>query len=437
MSSRVFFVGIKGVGMTPLALIYQELGQRVSGSDLQTEQITDSVLKDAGITVYNFDAANITPDIDLVIYSGAYRQGDHPELVRAKQLGLKLIPQAEALSGVINTKASLLAVCGVGGKTTTSGMVAQVYDFLGQGGWFVGVSQVSKALKPGHIDSSDLFVVEADEYAIAPGINNRPKFDLFKPKVIICTNLAYDHPDIYPNFEATLETFARFFNSLPDDGVLIIKSKDLALIQSRLVKSIKTVEVEVNASKEVELQVIGRMNQLNAQSVLLALVHLGLDQDQIRQGLKEFAGTKRRLEVVAQKDEILYLDDYGHHPDEIKLTLEAVKEAYPENRLIVIFHPHTLSRTKALIKDFASCFNKASEVIVAPIFTSARESDDQSVTAADLAEAIRPNQPQVQSMGSFGQIVEYTKSIRQAKDIVLTLGAGDIYKIHQDLLTNS
>lgn len=429
---KVHFVGIKGVGMTPLALMLQDLGIKVQGSDTPETQITDQVLAKRDIQVSDFSPANITADLDVVIYSGAYKKTVHPELIKAKELGIYTISQAEALATLIAEK-KLIAVCGVGGKTTTTGMMAQVFSELNQGGWFVGVSQISQNLVPGKIDDSPFFVAEADEYAITPGIDNRPKFSLYKPQIIICTNLAYDHPDIYPDFEATKKVFAEFFNQLPPEGLLVIKQKDLDLIQDLLKPETKIALVE-NNHESLELQVIGQMNQLNAQAVMLACAHLKLDLSKVRAGLAKFAGTKRRLELVADQDQIIYLDDYGHHPDEIKLTLAAIKQNYPDKRIRVVFHAHTLTRTKALLQEFGQSFSQADEVLVAPIFTSARETDDQSVTAQKLAEQISKHHHQVQAFDDVKEIVDYLKKSRRPNDLILTLGAGDIYKIHQQLV---
>lgn len=426
-------VGIKGVGMTPLALMFQDVGVEVQGSDTNQSQITDQILNDRKINVLEFDKNNIDSNIDLVVYSGAYKKSVHPELTKAEDQGIYSITQAEALATLISDK-RLIAVCGVGGKTTTTGMTAQVFDHLGKGGWFVGVSQISDNLEPAKIDNSDLFVAEADEYAISPGEDNRPKFALYNPEVIICTNLAYDHPDIYPDFETTKQTFVDFFNRLPEGGLLIISVTDYQLIKDKLKKHFQVKILDPTSLGRIDLQVIGQMNQQNAQAVLVACGHLGIDESGVRSGLKQFSGTKRRLELIADQDEVLYMDDYGHHPDEIKLTLEAIKSKYPQRRLIVVFHPHTLSRTKALLTEFSQCFDAADVVILAPIFTSARESDDQSIDSAKLAQAIKPNLASVIAFENFDQIIDHLQEIRQPNDIILTLGAGDIYKIHEQLL---
>jgi UDP-N-acetylmuramate--alanine ligase len=452
---KVFVVGIKGVGTAPVAAMLSKTGKLVSGSDTNEPQITDSLLAEAAIEVSVFDAANITDDIDLVIYSGAYKLDAHPELLAAKEKSIPCIPQAEALASILNQKEDLICVCGVGGKTTTSAMGASIHATAQKGGWFVGVSDVNKELAPAFTDDSSLFIAESDEYAIAPPIDTRPKFALYNPKIIICTNILYDHPDIYPSFEKTLEVFAEFFNTLPQDGLLLIRHKDLERVKSLLTTkaTIQTYGSEItsdwqlieglsstwrgiykNTTVDFSLQVPGEMNGLNALSLIAAHVHLKLlVLDHVVQGLAEYAGTKRRLEVIKNHGDILYMDDYGHHPLEVELTLSALKAKYPHKRLIVAFHPHTLSRTKSLLKEFGQAFGLADMILIPDIFASARELDDGSITSQNVVDEINKASSKASYLPTFDEIIQFIKKHRQPGDIILTMGAGNIYQIHKEL----
>ena len=453
-NKRFHLVGIKGVGMTPLAIMLKELGNTVTGSDTLESQITDEILRQHDISVTEFSPDTITQEIDVVVYSGAYMVSRHPELQKAEELMLPLASQAMMLAELVNTK-DHIAVCGVGGKTTTSGMGATVFNYLGYGGWFSGVSKINGTLPGGHIDDSELMIVEADEYAIATRSDSRPKFALYNPKVIICTHLAHDHPDIYESFDKTLDTFAQFFNRLPDDGALIINPRDLHLLENRLNTKAKVITFAEDPTADwcikksgmnmlynlfhedqeyqLNMSVIGTMNAENATALVAACDFLKLDIDEVLKGITEFKGTKRRLEIIREENNILYMDDYGHHPDEINVTLSAIKNQYPDKRLVVIFHPHTLSRTSALLEEFGNSFVAADQILLAPIFASAREYDDGSVSLRDLHQAIESSFHKVESFKDFDAIAEEIKEIRKPGDIILTLGAGDVYKVHEKL----
>jgi len=452
---KVHMVGIKGVGMTPVALILDDLGIKVTGSDYSDTQITDQILTERKISISSFNKENISDDVDLVIYSGAYKRETNEELLSAFSKKIHTISQAEALASLINEKQKLVCVCGVGGKTTTSAMIASIMDENKSGGWFVGVSRFNGDTVSGKIDESDYFVAEADEYAVSPPINLSPKFSLYLPKIVVCTNILYDHPDVYPDFDTTLKAFAELFNRVPKDGLLIIRLADLEKVRPYLDLScqIQTYGIEDEADwkllpsdnnqsyiiksqdQEIEIKpwLIGAMNALNATAALAACSYLRINSELVINTLNEFKGVKRRLEIIKEEADILYLDDYGHHPREIEVTLASLKKVYPDRRLLVIFHPHTLSRTKALFKEFTQSFKNADHLIIAEIFTSAREQDDNSISSRDLVKEIAINQDGVEYGSSFGEIIDRVKQIRRPKDIILTLGAGDIYKIHDQL----
>lgn len=442
--------------MTPVALIFQDLGKQITGSDTTASQITDAVLEQRGITILEFNEHNITPEINLVVYSGAYRL-DHPELEKAKSLDIPVISQAEALAAVTRDK-KLVAVCGVGGKTTTSAMLATVFQKAHTDpSWFVGVSTFNNDWVPGRFGGGEYFIAEADEYAISPQNDPRPKFALYSPRVIVCTNILHDHPDIYPTFEDTLAAFTAFFNKLPEDGLLLIRPKDLALIKKNLRTQCRVITYDLEdstgdykiahmpddsfyvtndeyRSPTIFMQTVGEHNILNAASSFIVARELGLSTDSIIEGLQSFSSSKRRLEKVGYKDGVLYYDDYGHHPFEIKKTLEALKKRFLDKRIITVFNPHTYSRTKALFNEYIDSFNHTDILIVDDIFSSARESSDPSISGEILANAIKTTNPNTVYLGSRENIVTYLQENRKPGDVIITLGAGDVYKIHQELL---
>lgn len=464
---KIHAVGIKGVGVSSLAIILKQIGHTVEGSDTAEIQITDTSLSQAQIPVAEFESVELNPDYDLIIYSGAYNPTSNPVLKQARQLELTTLSLAEATAALLH-KRKLICVCGVGGKTTTSSMLAYGLKSNSEVGYLVGVSQLTDSEPAARWgNETGYFIIEADEYAIDPPEDTRPKFDLYQPEIVICTHLAYDHPDIYQDFDQTLDTFASLFNRIPKSGCLIINQEDYNLIKDRLSDQVEVVILKVTTRHErasiseteadqaeaypqfdpdtstlnlddqnkhdLQLKTIGQVNQLNAALASVAVVKADLNLVSFLEQLKDFSGVKRRQELIKQEAGVTYFDDYGHHPDEIKLTLEAIAQAFPDKRLIVVFHPHTLSRTKKLLTEFALAFNLADQVLVAPIFASAREVDDQSISSEVLANEIKNRGTQAQAYSDFETIINRLKQVRRRGDLILTLGAGDIYKIHQYL----
>ncbi len=453
--SRVHFVGIKGVGMTALALCFQDLGLTVTGSDTDQPQITDPTLKSHQIHPLPFSPANIHSRLDLIIHSAAYSKDQHPELIKAASLQLPLVNQATALAQLANTK-TLIAVCGVGGKTTTTSMLIWIFTQLGLNpSWAVGVSGVG-SLPPGKFTSGKHFILEADEYAIAPPHDTRPKLALYKPQVVICTNINYDHPDIYSTYQDTATVFTNFFSTIPSSGLLIInhQTKNLTSLLSSLASPFTTFGTSNQAewslhtsssqppsftlhhqhtSHPLHLPLPGTANALNASAAIIAAHHFHTSPRQALAELTHFPGIKRRLETIKNQDHILYLDDYAHHPTEIASTLTALKHHYPKRRLLVAFQPHTYSRTQALLPEFSTCFTAADQVFIVPIFASAREPKSSAISSNTLASSIKKHHPAVSYFSSFSDLSRHLNHIKQPHDIILTLGAGDIYQLHQQL----
>jgi len=451
---ELHLVGIKGVGMTATALCLQDQGKVITGSDTLEPQITDQILTKRHIPVTTFDQVSLT-QTQLVVFSGAYSL-DNQVLAKARKKHLLCLPQAQVLSHLIRDKKSI-CVSGVGGKTTTTSMLSWIFHVLDKKpSWFVGTSQINQTLPPGKFDTGPDFIVEADEYAINPPVDTRPKFSLFNPKIIICTNLLFDHPDIYSNPQETLDTFISFFRRLPNGGHLIINAQTPALNHIR--QELPGVNIHSfgpasstadwkyhynpsdqaitltspNQSITFTLGMFGAHNVANATAALIAAHLSGLSLESAAKSLKSFRGLKRRLELVQSKEEIDYFDDYAHHPHEIKAAILSLKQQFPERRLIVVFQAHTFSRTQALINDFSKAFTGADELIVLPIFASAREVSG-SITGQDLAKAISKNHQATHFMESFPQTISWLKSFRRSGDVIVTLGAGDLYHLHQNL----
>ncbi len=458
---RVHFTGIKGVGMTALACIFQDCGCSVTGSDTSESFITDKILGEKGIRIENSflpeTIAAVKPD--LVIFTAAHGGETNGEVQVAKSLGIPVLSQGEALGLFQKTKTGI-SIAGVGGKTTTTAMLATILDSAGMHpSYMIGVGEVPSLNAPGRYDhAGNVFVTEADEYACSPQ-NTRPKFYYQTPKVIVLTNVAFDHPDIYDSPEETLKTFEAFIKKLPDDG-LLIANNDNPLSQLLLERTTcnrltygasesadwminrYTVFDEqahfgiANGQKErvFRLNVPGRVNAYNATAAALAAEFLGLSDEDIQKGLLAFTGTKRRFEKITQINSTYLYDDYAHHPDEVKATIESAQNWFADKRIIIIFQPHTYSRTKALFSQFATSLDLADTVILTDIYASAREKSDPTVSSQQLAETIAKEHDHVYYCAGEGEVTKRLFSENLTDTVIITMGAGNVYTWHEEII---
>jgi len=464
----IHFIGIKGVGMTPLAIIAKETGIEVTGSDVAEKFITDVPLKKAGITpLIGFDQDHIG-NAELVITTGAHGGFDNPEVKAAQSKGHTILTKGEAVGEfmdgqILGTSYKGISVAGTHGKTTTAAMLATIFTYLGKDpGYLIGTSEIpSLAGMPGHFGNGQFFIAEADEYATEPKHDTTPQFWHQHPLVALVTNIEHDHPDIYPTIAAVRNAFREFVNQLSDNGMLVacgdgeqvkkllseyksnVKTYGFSPLNEYIVSHFSVSNKQTTFSvhwKDVDLgtftlQVTGKHNALNALGAALVALELGIPLEDVKKALYTFTGTKRRLEYIGElASGALVYDDYAHHPTEIQSTLKAIGELYPEKNIICIFQPHTYSRTKELFSDFAASFSDADTVILLPIFASARETEDTSVSSSILAEAIRRRQNNVFMLETIEDVVEYIDKNRLGEDtVILTMGAGDVYKIAERL----
>lgn len=458
---RIHFTGLKGVGMTALACCARDLKIKVGGSDVAEVFVTDKVLKQQKIPwKIGFSADHLRPRPDLVITTGAHGGLSNPEVLAAGEQKIPVLTQGQALGKLMEGKEGI-AVCGVGGKSTIAAMMATVLSFGRRyPSYAVGVATINPLGPGGKYDKGREFVAEADEYANSPGVDNRPKFSFQKPKMIVATNIEYDHPDIYRDFNQTKKIFADFLADLPKDGLLVACADNQNTWETvrGLGPNLQTYGFSSRADwqisksffgqgqtifslayqgviiDEIRIKVPGRFNILNATAVFAVATWLGLDAKTIKMGLLHFGGTRRRFEFIGEVNQIKLYDDYGHHPHEIKEVLLAAKKWFPQNRLLVIFQPHTYSRTKALFHDFAQAFNLADWVAVADIYSSARETETLGINSALLVQEIQKYHPKAVYQPNETQVVDFVARQTLPGDIVLTLGAGSIFQWHQSIL---
>lgn len=461
---RVYLIGIKGVGMTMLAQFLQASGAKVSGSDVAEVFLTDKVLRSAKIKFSSgFSLKNIPPNVKTVIYSSAYTAENNVELAALENNHeIRKFSYAAALGEIFSAHYGV-AVIGSHGKTTTSAWLGYVLDRAGlEPSILVGSSapQLGGSAKLG---AKDLFVAEVDEY--------QNKLQYFQPVGALLNNIDYDHPDFFPTKSSYFQVFANFVAKIPTRGFLVTNDNDAAVrktypyLKGRLINyNLFTDEAAARAaSKRVKLaaydyrleggwqyfqvygygrfkvKLLGRHNVFNALAVIGASLELGLSIDTVKKHLATFKGTTRRAQLLGKYQGISIFDDYAHHPTEIKATLETFSAAYPDKNLVAVFHPHTFTRTKALFKDFARSFSAADTLIVLDIYGSAREerggvSSEELVAAIQAVNKTSKSHQKVVYQADLAAVEKYLRANLKARDLVLLLGAGDIFRVGHNLV---
>lgn len=459
-AKQVHLVGIKGVAMTALAQLLVDLGKTVTGSDVEEAFVTEEILQKLGIQMYvGFSPEHLHASTDYVVFSGAHNGSKNTEVLAAKGKKIPAISHAEALGQLMQGKIGI-SVCGVGGKSTVTAMIAWILEFAGmKPSYAIGVGQAFNLGRTGkYVEESDLMVVEADEYATDPLVDHTPRFMFQTPTVIVCTNLEYDHPDIFNSIEDVKQAYLKFFQKLPDNGTLVINggNAELENLATQLNKEIAIVDISSTISNSwhygtysaekgktsvqflaqgmkytLDLIVPGKFNALNALYATAAAFAVGVPIETSLKALKQFTNTMRRFEDKGIKNGVQYYDDYAHHPIEIEATLTALREWYPKNRVIAAFQSHTYSRTKILLNEFAHAFTQADKVVLIDIFPSAREVFDSTISSDVLAEKIGETGKHAKNLKTIQGVKVYIQKTAKPGDVVITLGAGDLYHIHE------
>lgn len=429
-----YFIGVKGVGMTALTQIFKEKYKiNVIGSDTNEEFFTDKVLRAHRIKFYNgFKIKNLPHRVDLVVISSAYNEQNNIEVKEARNRGLKIIKYSEGLSILFKNNFGI-AVCGSHGKTTTTAMLGYVLKKAGLDPTVIVGSNVPQFKGNALVGKSQYLVVEADEY--------QAKILEYQPKIIIITNIDYDHPDFFKDEKAYREVFWKFIKKLPKDGILVANTGDKNV--NNLIKKVKQQRLPVkvleyslsqrNNIAGLNLKIPGLHNISNALAVFILAKHFNISEKKIIKYLNEFKGTTRRFEYKGKYRGAIIIDDYAHHPSEIQATLKAAREKYSKKRIWCVFHPHTFSRTEAFFDDFAKSFNNADKTIILDIYNSARETKG-NVHSKDLVKAINENHSDALYLPTKEDTMEYLKSNLERNDVLITMGAGDVWKIGGKLL---
>lgn len=447
---KVHFIGIGGISMSGLAEILVDAGFTVTGSDRAPSEITKG-LEDKGIKVfYGQKSENIEEDTKLIVYTAAIKE-DNPEYSRGKSMGIEMLTRAQLLGQIMKNYDTPIAVSGTHGKTTTTSMLTQIL-LSAKTDPTVSVGGMLKAIGGNiRIGHTGMFVTEACEYTNS--------FLSFFPKVSIILNIEEDHLDFFKDINDIRSSFKKFADLLPEDGLLVINA-DIDSYEE-IIKDCKCKVVTVSAQKdadysasnisynekgcaiftgiddeknqtELTLSVPGKHNVSNALAAIAVARFLDIPYETIKAGLCDFDGTDRRFQYKGKIGEVTIIDDYAHHPTEIRATLEAAKN-YPHEKLWLVFQPHTYTRTKSLFNDFVEALSLADEVILADIY-AARETDTLGVSSEQLAEAIKLHGTKANYFGSFDEIEKFLLENCSPGDLLITMGAGDIVKVGENLL---
>ena len=423
-----FFTGIGGIGMSALAQMLASEGNIVAGSDREETPVTD-MLKKKGIQVHiGQTAENLPQELNLLVYSDAVPE-DNPERAAAKERSIAQLSYFQVL-GRVSAGKRTLAVSGTHGKTTTTGMLAKILNDAGAEPSAIIGSIVEDFGSNYLAGESDLFIVEACEY--------RDHLLELTPQVLVVTNLEWDHTDYFPNLAALQATFRHAIERVPAQGTIITRPDDPNI--QPLLENAKATIVDYTKEPAYELRLPGRFNQDNARAAAAAarVIMPEIKDGDIATSLGAFHGTWRRFQY---KGNILggveLFDDYAHHPSAVTETLRALREKMEAEkktgRLIAVFHPHLYSRTRDLLDGFARAFGDADEVILAPIY-AAREPDDGTISSEILAERIKSEGVSVRVADSLADIENLIRSTAKPGDVVITMGAGDIYKVADALV---
>ena len=447
---NVHFIGIGGINMSALAEICINKGYKVTGSDMQESYLVDH-LRDLGAIVHiGQKKENITDDINLVVYTAAISK-DNEEFQAAKNKNILMINRAAFLGQIMREYKNSIAVAGTHGKTSTTSMLSTIFNYAEKDPTILVGGNLSTIGGNVRIGNSEHFITEACEYV--------DSFLNFNPYIAIVLNVEEDHLDYFSGIEEIKASFNKFGKLLPPDGYFIING------DSENTKGI-TYEVEANIIRfgqnpgndavisdikydeegyamfnlkykginlgTFDLSIYGLHNVYNAAAAVIAAIESDIEVDTIKKAIKTYTGVGRRFERKGTYNGALIVDDYAHHPTEVKATLSAAKNL-KKNRMWVVFQPHTYSRTRALLDEFAESFYAADKVIITDIY-AAREPDPGDISSKNLVEKLYQNNVDAVYMPTFDEIAEFLKGELKEDDLLITCGAGPVNRVGEALL---
>lgn len=440
---KVHFIGIGGISMSGLAAVLLNAGYKVSGSDAKGSHITEN-LKALGAEIYIGHNASNIEDVDLVVYTAAISQ-DNPELCYAINNNITHMDRAEFLGHIMQGHKYNVAVAGTHGKTTCTSMISHVALEADLDPTILVGGELDAIKGNFRVGDSEYFITEACEY--------KASFLKFFPYIGIILNIDADHLDYYRDIDHITETFKEFADLIPEDGYLIGCAEDdrvsdilskakcnvisYGINKGELTASNITYDEKGSPTFDVcrggdklfslKLSVPGRHNILNALCASAVALIFNTSYEAVIHGLKSFKGAHKRFEFKGVKDGVTVIDDYAHHPTEIKTTFSSAK-SYPHNKIYCVFQPHTYTRTKSLFKEFTECFEGADELILMDIY-AAREKDTGEITSDMLGDAIRAKGIHCVNVHSHEEALSHVEKKLSKGDLLLTVGAGDVVKV--------
>jgi len=448
---HIHFVGIGGIGMSGIAEVLANLGFRVSGSDQKKSEVT-ARLEKLGADVTEGHAAENVGDAHVVVRSTAVRD-DNPEIIEARRRSIPVIPRAEMLAELMRMKPHTVAVAGSHGKTTTTSMVATVLGAAGLDPTFVIGGIVRTYRSNARLGKSDLMVVEADE--------SDRSFLMLTPTIAVVTNIDREHMDYYHDMEDVRKCFADFVNKVPFYGASVLCLDDphvqavIPRVERRRVTYGLSAQADVSAHEinydqsfgstfvvwrgidvlgPVTLRVPGKHNVYNSLAAIAVGLELEVPFDKIAHALGEFSGADRRFQFKGEESGVTVIDDYGHHPTEIKATLSAARIGAPNRRIVVLFQPHRYTRTQDLLDEFASAFNNADVLLITDIY-AASETPIDGVNSEVLTTRIKSyGHKQAIYIGALDNAPQLLHDYAREGDLVITLGAGSVHRAGDQLL---
>lgn len=462
-AQHIYMVGIKGFGMASLSVILHKMGKHVQGSDVEkifpTDQLLDrySIHKDIG-----FSGELITDDIDLVITTGAHGGLHNEQVLVAKERGIPILTHAEALGETMQLFKTQIAICGTHGKTTTSGLMAYVFHEMGTpSAYQVGTSDVS-GLPGGDYTGDDYIVVESDEYVASLGDDNTTRFLYQHPDVAICTNIEFDHPDAYKDEAAVKNAFRKFFENVKGKDGLVVYCEDdkNAPEVAESVDGLKTVsygfsddadfrittytpdsdgthitiESELfTESLSLKSLLYGKHNARNVAGIVAALHMMKFDSKDYVQHFGTFKGSKIRFEMLRDDADLTVIDDYAHHPTEIRALMDAVNAKYPDRRTVLVFQPHMVSRTDAFKKEFIEALTTADESFLLDIFKPPREDTPSQLTSEQMVLEAHAMGHDMITYLSEKDAKQAIMDAIQKGDVLVFAGANDKFGIHTQI----
>ena len=447
-TKRIHFIGVCGYLMSAVAAMLARLGYQVSGSDDEAYPPGTEIVDQAGIKRFEKYSALHLGQVDLVVI-GNQIEADNPEARKALTGGFQVVSVPQLIGQLFQDKQRLV-VAGTHGKSTTTALISWCLEQAGfKPSYLIG--GVMKNTGQGfRLADGDYLVIEGDEYRTS-FFDPQPKFLHYQPQIAVVTNCELDHPDFFTDLPAVKKAFGEFLNLVPDHGLAVLGVDCPAVVElaSKLKKpkltyglksqaDYQAVKIQFTATTQFQVQKKGKNlaefqlalpGEINVQNALAAIAvadYLKIDLVALKKSLADFQGVGRRLEIVGRPKDIIVIDDYAHHPTQIRQVLAAVRSRYPQGKIYAVFEPHTFSRTKALLAGYAGAFGAAEAVVIAPLMPARESGQPATISSAEVVRTIGRHQPQVVFLDQEEKIISHLLDRIKQKDIIIIMSVGGL-----------